>query len=139
LNLNILNARGRSDLFLKTDLSKLPMMIIALLIAVPYGIIAVAIAQLITTFISFFINAYYPGKLFGFGAKEQLKQIYPIIAASLIMYFSITFIKLGSLEVQMITKILVGLGVYILLCWCFKVTSFKDVLNIISARSKKEQ
>lgn len=137
LNLSILNARGRSDLFLKTDLSKVPMVIGALFLAIPYGILGVAIAHLATTFISFFINAYYPGKLFGFGAKEQLKQIYPIVIASLIMYLSIYFIKFDNLELQMLTKIIAGGIVYTALCWVFKVTALNDVLSIISSRFKK--
>ena len=136
LNLNILNARGRSDLYLKTDLSKLPMTIAALLIAVPYGILAVAIAQLTTTFIAFFINAYYPGKLFGFGAKEQLKQIFPIVIASSLMYLSIFFIKFTNLEIQMLSKIVIGGGVYITLCWVLKIAAFKDASNLIFKRFK---
>jgi teichuronic acid exporter len=137
LNLNILNARGRSDLFLKTDLSKLPMTIAALIIAVPYGIVAVAIAQLVTTFISFFINAYYPGKLFGYGAKDQLKQIFPIAVASIFMYLSIAFITFDIIELQMITKVIIGGVVYIALCWAFKIPAFTDVVNIIFGRFKK--
>ena len=131
LNLNILNARGRSDLFLKTDLSKLPIAIIALLMATPYGIFWVAIAQLITTFISFFINSYYPGKLFGFGAKEQLREILPILMASSIMYLSIIYIKMESIELQVLVKIVLGVGVYVLFCWLFKVKELKDVLAIM--------
>ena len=138
LNLNILNARGRSDLFLKTDLSKLPMTIIALFIAIPYGILGVAIAQLITTFISFFINSYYPGKLFNFGAKQQLKQIYPILIASFIMYLSIVFIKFEAIEIQMLIKIIFGIFVYTLLCWKFKVAAFIDVSNLIFKRLRKK-
>jgi O-antigen/teichoic acid export membrane protein len=137
LNLNILNARGRSDLYLKTDLSKLPMTVAALLIAVPFGIVAVAVAQLITTFISFFINAYYPGKLFGFGAKEQLKQIFPIAIASLLMYLSIVFIELESLELQIVIKIALGTLVYIAVCSALKVTAFTNVLDIALNRLKK--
>ena len=137
LNLNILNARGRSDLFLKTDLSKLPMTIVALVIAIPYGILGIAIAQLITTFISFFVNAYYPGKLFGYGAKEQLKQIFPIAIASLVMYLSINLIKFDTLEIQMLSKIFVGAVIYITCCWLFKVSAFIDVSKIILSRFKK--
>lgn len=137
LNLNILNARGRSDLFLKTDLSKLPMTIIALFIAIPYGIIGVAIAQLVTTFISFFINAYYPGKLFGFGAKAQLTHICPLIIISSIMFLSIYFIKLTNIEMQMFIKVLVGVCVYLGLCWACKIPAFIDISNIILSRLKK--
>lgn len=134
LNLNILNARGRSDLFLKTDLSKLPMTITALYIAIPYGILGMAIAQLTTTFISFFINAYYPGKLFNFGAKEQLKQIFPIAIASTIMYFSIIFIKFDDLIIQMVIKLVAGISVYLLICKLFKVKAFNDALSIMLKR-----
>jgi len=137
LNLNILNVRGRSDLFLKTDLSKLPMTIGALFIAIPYGILGVAIAQLTTTFISFFINTYYPGKLFGFGAKEQLKQIFPIALASFIMYLSIMFITFDNLVIQMLAKIIVGGSVYVALCWIFKVSAFMNASNIVFSRLNK--
>jgi teichuronic acid exporter len=138
LNLNILNARGRSDLFLKTDLSKLPMTILALFIAIPYGIFGIAIAQLVTTFISFFINAYYPGKLFGFGVKEQLKQIYPIALASMIMYLSIAFIKFDNIFLQMFIKVFVGFCIYISLCWMFKFSAFMDFLGIMFNKYKRE-
>lgn len=138
LNLNILNARGRSDLFLRTDLSKLPITIVALIIAVPYGILSVAIAQLCCVFISFFINAYYPGKLFGFGVKEQLKQIFPIAIASMTMFLSITFIELDDLGLQILIKIIVGVVAYIVCCWALKIPAFMDVLNMVSVRLKSK-
>jgi O-antigen/teichoic acid export membrane protein len=134
LNLNILNARGRPDLFLKTDLSKIPMTIAALLIALPYGIVGVAIAQLITTFISFFINAYYPGKLLGFGPKEQIKCLYPYFIISSIMFLAINFIEFESIQAQMLVKILFGGIVYIGLCWSFKINAFHDILSILKKR-----
>ncbi|MGY0616931.1 lipopolysaccharide biosynthesis protein [Vibrio sp. FJH11] len=138
LNLNILNARGRSDLFLKADLIKLPVSILALIIAIPHGIVAVAMSQLGFTIISFFINTYYPGKLFGFGAKEQIKQILPTIIASFIMFLSIIFIKLDSIEIEIIVKIIVGVVVYILACWFLKIPAFIDVFNIALRRLKAE-
>ncbi|MEZ9954243.1 lipopolysaccharide biosynthesis protein [Vibrio splendidus] len=137
LNLNILNAKGRSDLYLKSDFMKLPISIIALLFAVPYGIEAVAISQLFFTTISFFINAYYPGKLFGFGAVQQLKKIYPTIIASLFMYLCISWVHLDSILLQMIVKIVVGIGVYTSLCWFFKFPAFIDVKNLIFRRLGK--
>jgi O-antigen/teichoic acid export membrane protein len=130
LNMNILNARGRSDLFLKTDLYKIPIIIVALFIAIPYGIVGVAFAQLFCVSISFFINAYYPGKLFGFGATEQLKQIIPIGIASLIMYLSMVMIKIDNLGIQMATKIIAGVGVYTAFCWAFKITAFRNAVKL---------
>lgn len=46
LNLNLLNAVGCSDLFLKTDLSKLPIIILAMVITLPMGVRAMVMEAL---------------------------------------------------------------------------------------------
>ena len=38
VNMNILNAVGRSDLFLKVDLSKFPLLVLTLIITIPLGV-----------------------------------------------------------------------------------------------------
>lgn len=114
INLNILNAVGRSDLFLKVDLSKLPMTLAALLIALPYGIEGLAWAMVCTSFIAFFINAYFPGKLFGFGGIAQLKVAYKYIIAATIMYIAVSQISIiGSLWLTLVAKISFGTFVYL--------------------------
>jgi hypothetical protein len=50
---------------------------------------------------------------------------------------SIAFITFDIIEVQMITKVIVGGVVYIALCWAFKIPAFTDVVNIIFGRFKK--
>lgn len=83
LNLNLLNAVGRSDLFLKTDLSKLPIIIAAMFITLPLGIKAVVIGSFIVNTLSYFINAYPSGILFGYGPLKQLKDCYKVIIATI--------------------------------------------------------
>lgn len=113
INLNILNAIGRSDLFLKVDLSKLPMTLAALFIALPYGIEGLAWAMVCTSFIAFFINAYFPGKLFGFGGIEQLKVAYKYIIAAAVMYFAVSQVSISdSLWLTLVAKITVGGLIY---------------------------
>ena len=50
LNMNILNAIGRSDLFFWVDISKLPLTIMALVITVPLGLTAVVIGHFATSY-----------------------------------------------------------------------------------------
>ena len=114
VNMNILNAIGRSDLFLKIDLSKLPLTLGALYIALPYGINGLAWAMVCTSFIAFFINAYYPGKLFGFGGIKQLKVGYKYIISSIIMYGAVKSIMLNTETIEIIIKIIVGGFAYFL-------------------------
>lgn len=116
INLNILNAVGRSDLFLKVDLSKLPMSLGALFIALPYGIEGIALAMVCTSFIAFFMNAYFPGKLFNFGGIAQLKVAYKYIIAATVMYVAVIQISVNdSLWLTLIAKISFGVVIYLAL------------------------
>ncbi|XEH48868.1 lipopolysaccharide biosynthesis protein [Edwardsiella tarda] len=128
INMSVLNAVGRSDLFLKVDLSKLPMTIVSLFISIPYGINGIASGMVIVSFISFFINAYYPGKLFGFGAVEQLKVGIKVIIATVTMYVSLSFVHYDILWVAFLMKILIGIGVYLLVLFSLQE---KEVLFFI--------
>lgn len=112
VNMNILNAIGRSDLFLKIDLSKLPLTLGALFIALPYGINGLAWAMVCTSFIAFFINAYYPGKLFGFGGIKQMKVGYKYIVACVVMYGVVKSIQLDYEILEILIKIIVGIFSY---------------------------
>lgn len=129
INMNILNAIGRSDLFLKVDLSKLPMTLAALFIALPFGIEAVAWSMACTSAIAFFINAYYPYKLFDFGPIKQLKIALNYILASGVMYLVLMFINLNNAPLELIVKIVVGTVVYILFLWLIKDEFFLKIVR----------
>lgn len=133
INMNILNAVGRSDLFLKVDLSKAPLMILSMVITIPMGVKAIVIGMVIVSTISFFINAYMPGKLFGYGAIKQLKDMIPIFISIIIMSFCV------YLSIQFITfdliKLIVGGIVGVLSYWIsvniLKVEETKEIKSSI--------
>lgn len=130
LNMNILNAKGRSDLFLKSDLMKVPFAFIFIYIALPYGLYAIVFSQLAFSIVSFCINTYYPGKLCGFGLKKQMREILPILLSSVVMYFAIAFIKFDNYISTLIVKILVGVLVYTTMSALFKIKPFYYFLRI---------
>ncbi|NLQ18980.1 lipopolysaccharide biosynthesis protein [Marinomonas sp. M1K-6] len=137
INLNILNAIGRSDLFLKVDLSKLPMTVAALFIALPYGIEGLAWAMVCTSFIAFFINSYYPGKLFGFGGIAQLKIAYKYIIAAALMYFAIGLISANdSLLLTLLVKIALGAIIYIAMLFVLRDKFFLNSFGMIYSKIK---
>ena len=130
INMNILNAVGRSDLFLKVDLIKLPITLFGLFLALPYGVEGVAWAMFFTSFISFFINAYFPGKFFGFGAFYQMKIAFNYTCATLLMYLIVSHVSIfESLWLQLFIKVFIGLTSYplilLLLRDSFFVNNFK--------------
>jgi O-antigen/teichoic acid export membrane protein len=129
LNMNILNAIGRSDLFLKVDLSKLPIFIITIAVTVPLGINVVVIGNFLTSLISFFINAYYPGKLFGFGAFRQVKEMLSVVLATIIMaitVFGLIRIIPGDLF-KLLGGAFAGVAAYLGAAYFLKIEELKEV------------
>lgn len=133
INMNILNAIGRSDLFLKVDLSKMPLTIVALIITIPLGVKAMVIGHVVTSGISFFINAFMPGKLFGYGGLAQLKDMIPFIIATifmaLVVFLSVYFID--HLYLKLIIGVIIGLTTYILMCFLLKIKELKEVKELV--------
>lgn len=129
LNMNILNAIGRSDLFFKVDISKLPITIVALLVTIPLGLKAVVIGHFVTSFISFFINAYYPGKMFNFGALRQIKEMKTVFFATLMMsicVLSFTHFISGDIP-QLFFGTALGIAVYLFSAYLMKIEELNEV------------
>ena len=72
LNLAALTARGRTDLLLRIEIFKKLVSIIFVLIAAPFGPVAVASAVLLGSLYSIGINTYYSKRLLGYGVLEQI-------------------------------------------------------------------
>lgn len=142
LNLNILKASGRSDLFLWTDLSKLPLIVLNMIITIPLGIKYVAIGSSIVTFICYFINAYFPGKIFGYGAGKQIKDCFKIIIAILVM--AVTTIPLLYLIENQFLMLTIGglLGItsYLLTSYVLKISELTElklaVMQVVLKKNK---
>jgi len=133
LNMNLLNAIGRSDLFFKVDISKLPLSIAALVITVPLGLKAIVIGNFVTTFISFFINTYYPGKLFGFGAIRQIREMKQVIYATIIMSVSV----LGIIMIvptdflKLLICVPMAVTIYFLAAHLMKIEEIEEIYKIV--------
>lgn len=118
INMNVLNAIGRPDLFMKVDFIKIPIGILSLVITIPMGVTAVVVGDLVTTFIAFFINTYYPGKILGYGAWQQIKAFSPIILATLLMSVIVLFVRIfiTNYVLMLIIGSLLGGATYLFIC-----------------------
>lgn len=82
VNLNILQVKGRSDLFLYLEVVKKIMIACVLLVSSRYGIVAILIGQIFFSVLAYIPNSYFSARLIGYTAKEQFKDIYPQILAA---------------------------------------------------------
>ncbi|MEQ6343173.1 lipopolysaccharide biosynthesis protein [Vibrio cyclitrophicus] len=78
VNLNILQVKGRSDLFLKLEIMKKIIVTIALIVTVPMGVNAMCVGMVITSYLSLFVNTHYTGKLSTISQKKQFISLCPI-------------------------------------------------------------
>ncbi|MCG2590788.1 lipopolysaccharide biosynthesis protein [Rhodohalobacter sulfatireducens] len=139
INMNILNAIGRSDLFLKVDLSKAPVILIILLITIPISVKAMVIGYLISSVIAFFINAYIPGRLFGYGAMDQLKDMLPYFFATIGMAISVTAVLylFDNYYMQIGTGGGVAIISYLLFSSLLKVNELSEFRELVFQSRKK--
>ncbi|MBQ4641763.1 MAG: lipopolysaccharide biosynthesis protein [Oscillospiraceae bacterium] len=142
-NLQAINAMGRSDIFLKLEIIKKALGISTLVVAVfcfdtP---IAIAATGAITGFISCFINAYPNKKLIGYSYMEQMKDLIPSFALSVIMLgcvLAVGFLPMHTLWI-LILQVIVGIAVYVAGSSLFRFQPFRTLLGLLkNLRNKRK-
>ena len=135
INMNILNAIGRSDLFMKLDFSKAPLILVVLAITIPISVEAITIGSFCISFICFFINAYLPGRIFGYGAIKMIhdwRYIFLSIAIMVIVVFAFLHM-ISNVWLQLFGGGIIGLIVYIICCLMFKLID-DDMLRMLKIK-----
>jgi O-antigen/teichoic acid export membrane protein len=129
IQLNVLNALGRPDLYLKVDLSKTPLILLTLAITIPLGIDAIVIGEFTLTLICFFINSYFPARLIGYGAFSIIYDCRYIILSSILMSLSIYLVTVILVDPFIILLLggVIGLVVYVLCCFILKVIDSSSI------------
>ncbi|WP_291960844.1 lipopolysaccharide biosynthesis protein [Maribacter sp.] len=140
VNINLLYVLGRSDLALKQQYFKIAIRIILLIFALRYGIVMIAIAELVSTVIHFFINTYYPGKMMKYGAKDQIKDILPILISALVMSVPgllIVYFTSFSEIMKIILTICTCFITYYLMLRILKIDEYKMLIKRVTSLLKK--
>ena len=139
-NLQILNVKGRSDLFLKLEILKKVMVVLAILITIEYGILGLLYGRLVTSLISFGINTYYSGKFINYTTWHQTKDLLPSIVLALLAGLGIygLDIYLTQLNYHDFTRIalgsLLGLITFPLFAWLFRLEALFELKTILLKR-----
>lgn len=132
-NLQAINAMGRSDIFLKLEVVKKVYGLIILAISLPFGVYAIAIGQVLSAFISSFVNAYPNRNLLDYSYKEQIIDVLPSLLISLVMgvvVYSLNFLSLLSWQI-LVLQVVLGIVIYYILAKAFKIECFNYLLETI--------
>ncbi len=138
MNLNILMAMGRSDLFLRLAIIKRVLTVLNIVIASHWGVLGIIYGMVGLSLVFFYLNSYYTECLIGYSRVEQVKDFLPYIGVAAIMgvsVFSIGSIKFSHLIYLLLIQIFTGACVYAGLCRVFRLTAFIEVSQELSART----
>jgi len=135
ITLNISKVVGRTDVFFKLEIIKKVIGIAVLLSAIPFGVMAIVAAETILSFIFYWFNGHFNGKLIDYKVSEQLKDIVPIYFSAVIMaivvYIAGLFFKniYLSIIVQMVVAVVIYGGLSLTLMK-EQLVETKEILNI---------
>ena len=140
-NLNILNVKGRSDLFLKLEIVKKALITISVFIVIPFGILGLIYMQLVLNVLMFFINTFYSGMLIKYNTLNQIKDILPAISSAifaLLVMIAVNVYILKGFNLLDINQIAINsflyLVIYLALASIFKFPALGEIKQIIFKR-----
>lgn len=133
INLNLLQVKGRSDLFLRLEIIKKSISFAILCAAVPFGVIAICMSRVIYTQIAVYVNTFYTGRLFGVGYVAQFKDFgrYILYSAIAVMpAYLLSFTKLHNVLLLIIGGVL-SVAIYVGVLTLARDQYWKDIRSII--------
>jgi O-antigen/teichoic acid export membrane protein len=133
LNLNMLNVKGRSDLALKIELIKKALAVPVIIAGIFWGINYMIIGIILNSFIAYYINIFFSGRLINYSVREQVTDILPTFLLSLLTsgaVYSLTFIlKTGNL-LMLLIQIVVGVVLALTLSEAVKLRGYLELKSI---------
>jgi polysaccharide biosynthesis protein len=136
INLNLLQVKGRSDLFLRLEIIKKIIGVVILIITIPLGITAMCLGMVFSSIICLIVNTYYTSRFIDVGLLTQLKDLRIILINSLVMgggiYILISFIDIEGLKLVM--GIVIGFLLYFIGSFYFSKAELQEVISLIKKK-----
>lgn len=138
LNLNLLQVKGRSDLFLRLEIIKKVIGLSIIFITFPFGVLAMCIGSVVSSILCLTINTYYTGKLIQVGFWMQMRDLFPtmLYAVSMAVLVYGTSTLVDSYIIKIILGLLVGLVYYPLIAFITRSSELSYLISLIKNRKK---
>lgn len=138
LNLNLLQVKGRSDLFLRLEIIKKVIGLSIIFITFPFGVLAMCIGSVCSSLLCLVINTYYTGKLIQVGFLMQMRDLLPTIlyalSMALLVYGVSTLVDAYWLKIAL--GLLTGLIYYPVIAYITHSSELSYLLSMIKKKNK---
>ena len=136
INLNLLQVQGRSDLFLRLEIIKKSIGVIILFLTIPLGLKIMCLGGVVSSLLCLVINTFYTGKLIQVGFIMQMRDLFPTLAVSLLMFvlvFSLQWMT-ENLYAQLLGGIILGSGFYLAVTRILRFQELQELFSLFSKR-----
>ena len=130
INLNVLQAMGRSDLFLRLEVIKKVLIAVNIAISWRWGIFAMIYGMFALDYIGYYLNSYYTGALIGYSAREQLRDSFPYLIMAMLMGIGVYVAGLQPFPncwSILLAQVTMGIVIYVALCRMFRLPAFMEM------------
>lgn len=134
LNLNVLTAKGRSDLFLRLEVLKKILVVISIAVTYRWGIQAMIYGQIGVSLLAYYLNTYYTGRLIGYPLREQIFDLLPYLGMAAVMgigVYSLQLLQFPNNWSLLISQVLAGVIIYLALSRIFKISAFLEIVDLL--------
>lgn len=133
----LLRSSGNTTLYMKLYFITGPLSLVAVIAAIPFGVVGMAWATLIGETFAYLIPAFVIGRKYGYTLSQQLWD-WRLIFVSLVLMsagvFAVVYL-ISNIWLQLIIGGLVGIGVYALCCKLFNLVD-ETLINLVKTKLK---
>lgn len=136
INLNLLQVKGRSDLFLKLEIIKKIIGVCVLCVTVPLGLKAMCYGSIASSLIGLVINTHYTGKIIGVGFMIQMQDLRPSLLLSLAMFVAVLVVVnyIDSIYLQLAFGMIAGVAIYMFASHILRLSELKELIALIKRK-----
>lgn len=142
-NLNVINVKGHSGIFLKIEIIKKILLTIVILISFNWGIYGLIYGSVIFSVTAFFINTHFTFKYLKYSAWDQVKDLAPSIFLASICGFIIFLID-TQLQINLVNDLIriffsgiIGLIIYAVTSYLLGFESIQDLKLLFNKENLK--
>lgn len=139
LNFSLLALLNRTDMTLKLEFIKKPVLLLILIASIPFGLIGIVIGASLYNIIATFINMTPTKNLLKYGYRQQLADIVKYMAiatVSFIFSYGITYFELGNIISCTVGSIIFIIS-YLILCHLLHMPAYMELFGIIKSKILK--
>lgn len=135
INMNVLQVKGKSKLYLESELIKKVISIAFLVGTVPFGIIVMCYGRIVSSVLTLLVNMFYTSKEVEVSLFSLIKDLIPVLCLSLSMFGIVWWVASGfeNVYIQLALGITVGVLLFFGGAYLLKIKE----LNYIVSLTKK--